>query len=252
MNAASWALGPAREDQVTEIFRAAVNWVTGDADAAAAEARKCKTVQQWDKHLQARISAAAFSSALIPGLHAAGIIAELPYLFRLMGRGAIGTGELAGATIEADADLPAIFALWSGAVSKTALASAAGGVVIVDSVAYPQFGAKVLALGFKIGVKTAAAHAGIGGIAGAAIGYGAGTAGTMLQPAFRKLLAKISAKISAKVTAKIGAPASAKALAGLVPLVGAGVSTAISLHILNEFLASAKIYYEHKVNDATP
>lgn len=246
MNAASWALGTAREDQVTEIFRASVNWVAGDAAAAAAEARKCKTVQQWHKHLQARISAVAFSSALIPGLHGAGIIAELPYLLRLMGGGAIGTGELAGAAIEADADLPAIFALWSGAISNTALASAAGSVVIADSVACPQFGAKVLALGFKIGVKAAAAHAGIGGAAGAAIGYGAGTAGTMLQPAFGKVLAKISAK----VTAKIGARASAKVLAGFVPLVGAGVSTAISLHILNEFLASAKIYYEHKVKDA--
>ena len=35
MNAASWALGPAREDQVTEIFRASVNWVTSDAGVLA-------------------------------------------------------------------------------------------------------------------------------------------------------------------------------------------------------------------------
>ena len=146
-----------------------------------------------------------------------------------------------GAKIDAEADLLAIFALWSGAINKSALAAAEGGVVIVNSVAYPAFGTKVLALGFKIGVKAAAAN--VGGVTGAAIGIGAGHVGIMLQPIFGKVLAKISAKISAKI--------GAKALVGFVPLFGAAVSVGSSLYILDEFLISARRYYEHKVKDAS-
>ena len=56
---------------------------------------------------------------------------------------------------------------------------------------------------------------------------------------------KILAKISVKISAKFGA----KALAGFVPFLGAAVSIGISLYILDEFLTSAKLYYEHKVKD---
>ncbi len=166
----------------------------------------------------------------------------MPYLFRLMGRGAIGTGELVGAKIDAEADLTAIFALWSGAINKSVLAAAAGGVVIVDSIAYAAFGAKVLALGFKLGVKAAAAD--IGGVAGAAISAGAGPVGSMLQPIFGHVLGKISAR-SRPRSSQIGA----KALVGFVPLFGAAVSIGISLYILDEFLTSAKLYYQQKLKD---
>ncbi len=99
----------------------------------------------------------------------------------------------------AEDDLLAIFAVWSGAINKSALAAAPGGVVIVNSIAYPTFGAKVLALGFKIGVKAAAAN--VGGVAGLAINTSAVPAGHLLQPVFAKILAKISAKIGAKIGA---------------------------------------------------
>jgi hypothetical protein len=245
VNAASWAFGPGYEDQATEIFLAALNLMIGDEESAKAEARSYRTVQRWHDQLRVRTGAAALGTSLIPGLHGGGIVLELPYLLRLMGRGAIGTGELMNAKIEAEADLLAIFALWSGAINKSALAAAAGGVVIVDSIAYPAFGAKVLAVGFKIGVKAATTHAGISVAAGAAIGHAAGKASSMLQPIFGKILAKISAKIAAKIAAH----AYAKAVAGLVPFLGACVSTGISLYILNEFLTSATIYYEHKNRD---
>ncbi len=67
---------------------------------------------------------------------------ELPCLFRLLGRGAIGTRELMGARVEAEADLVAIFALWSRAIDESALAAAEGGVVLVSSIAYPAFGSR--------------------------------------------------------------------------------------------------------------
>jgi hypothetical protein len=239
MSAASLALGPKKQDVATEIFHDALKWATSNAETAAAEARQYKTVQQWHGNLRARISVAAGGTSVIPGLHGGGIVLELPYLFHLMASGAIGTGELMGAKIEAEDDLLAIFALWSGAINKSALAAAPGGVVIVNSVAYPTFGAKVLALGFKIGVKAAAAN--VGGVAGLALKTSAIPVGHMLQPVFVKILAKISVKISAKF--------GAKALAGFVPFLGAAVSIGISLYILDEFLTSAKLYYEHKVKD---
>jgi hypothetical protein len=220
--------------------------VTGDTESAKADARKYKTVQQWREQLQIRIGAAAVGTSLIPGLHGCGIVIELPYLFRLMGRGAIGTGELLAGEIEAEADLLAIFALWSGAISKSTLAAAVGGVVVVDGVVHPVFGAKVLALGFKLGVKAVAAHAGMSAAAAASIGHGAGAVGQMLQPIFGKVLTKISAKIAAKISAH----ASAKVLVGWVPLLGAAVNAGISLYILNEFLTSAKTYYEYKIKDS--
>jgi len=240
MSTASLALGRGKEDWATEIFHDALKWAISNAETAAAEARKYKTIQQWHGELRTRIGLAAGGAAVIPGLHGGGIVLELPYLFRLMARGAIGTGELVGAKIEAEDDLLAIFGLWSGAINKSALAAAPGGVVIVNSIPYPAFGAKVLALGFKIGVKAAAAN--VGGVAGLAIKTSAVPASHMLQPIFAKVLAKVSAKVSAKF--------GAKALAGFVPFLGAAVSIGISLYILNEFLASAKLYYEHKVKDA--
>jgi hypothetical protein len=240
MSAASWALGRTKEDQMREIFRASLDWVVRDAESAAAEARGYQTVQKWRAQMEGRISMAAFGASVIPGVHGAGVVLELPYLFYLMGHGAIGTGELAGAKIEAEADLLAIFALWSGAINKSALAAAEGSVVAVNSVAYPAFGAKVLALGFHIGGKAIAAN--IGGVAGMAVGYGAGQVGTILQPVFGKVLAKISAKISAKF--------GAKALFGFVPVFGAAVNVAISLYILDELLKWAELYYQHKVKDA--
>jgi hypothetical protein len=239
MSTASLALGRGKEDRATEIFHDALKWAISNAETAAAEARQYKTIQQWHGSLLARVSVAAAGTSAIPGLHGGGIVLELPYLFRLMARGAIGTGELVGARIEAEDDLLAIFALWSGAISKSALAAAPGGVVIVDSIAYPAFGAKVLALGFKIGVKAAAAN--VGGVAGLAIKTSAVPASHMLQPIIAKILAKVSAKISAKF--------GTKALAGFVPLLGAVVSIGISLYILDEFLTSAKHYYDYKVKD---
>jgi hypothetical protein len=243
--AVSWAFGAGHQDKTTEIFLTSLNRMIGDAESAAAEARKYATVQRWREELQLRTGGAALGTSLIPGLHGGGLVLELPYLFRLMGRGAIGTGELMGAKIEPDTDLLAIFSLWSGAINKAVLASAIGGVVIVDGIAYPAFGAKALAIGFKIGIKVAASQAGISGAAGIAIGPATGVASHMLQP----LIGKVLTKIGAKISAKIGAKAYAKVVVGFVPFLGACVSTGISLYILTELLTSAKIYYEHKIKD---
>jgi hypothetical protein len=215
--------------------------VIGDAESARAEARWYKTVPGWHERLQVRTGGAAIGTSLIPGMHGAGVVFELPYLLRLMGRGAIGTGELLGAEVDAEADLLAIFALWSGAINASALAAAVGGVVIVEGIAYPAFGAKVLAMGLKVGVKAAASHADVSAATGAVMGHAAGTVSQMLQPVFGKVLAKISAKI----TAKFGA----KAVAGFLPVLGACANAGISVYILNEFLTAARIYYEYKVED---
>jgi hypothetical protein len=247
MNAASWAFGAGHEAQTTEVFRTAINLMIGDAESAAAEARKFETVPRWRGELQVRAGGAALGASIIPGLHGGGILIELPYLFRLMGRGAIGIGELMDAKIEAEADLLAIFALWSGAINTAALTAAVGGVVVVDGVAYPAFGAKALTLGFKIGVKVVASHAGLSAAATAALGPATGQVGNMLQPLFYKVLSKIGAKISAKIGAKLYA----KAVAGFVPFVGTCVGTGISLYILTELLSTAKIYYEHKNKDTS-
>ena len=241
MTLATAAQGKHKNDRAAEIFRAAVHGTVRHADKAAADALKYRTVRRWRRHLQRRVSAAAVGTSLLPKLHGTGILIEMPYLFRLMGRGAIGTGALAGAKVDAETDLPAIFAVWSGAISTSALVAAEGGVVVVNSIAYPAFGAKVLALGFKLGVKAAAANV-VGGVAGQAIGAAAGPVGSLVQPLF----GKIAAKISAKLAAKIGA----KTVSDLVPLFGTTVSLGISLYILTEFLTEASRYYQHKLNDA--
>jgi hypothetical protein len=239
MSAASLAQNHINEQLVMDAIQSSLTWATGNAATAKAEARRYKTAERWSGHLRNRISGAAFGAAIIPGLNGFGLALELPYLLRLMGRGAIGTGELIGATIDPEADFPAILAHWSGAIDQNVLAAAAGGVVIVDGIAYHAFGAKVLALGFKIGVKAAAAE--VGGVTGMAINASAGPVSHMLQPIFGKVLGTLSAKVSALI--------GAKAFAGLVPLVGAGVGVAISRHILGDFLASARLYYKSKLAD---
>jgi hypothetical protein len=257
MSTASLVLGHKADSRVTEILHQvtesmhhSISQVISETESAAAEAREYHTVERWRKHLLTRISWAAAGAEFIPGVHGLGIAAELPYLFYLMGRGAIGTGALLGAEIDAEDDLRAVFALWSGAIPKSTLTAAQGGAVVVsynggaliiNSLAHPAYGAKVLALGFEIGTKAAALDA--GGAAGTIVGKGAGPLSHVLQPAFRKILVKISAKISAKVSAKL--------VAASVPLLGAAVSLTISRHVLNEFLASAKLYYEHKVQDTS-
>jgi hypothetical protein len=242
MTTATLALPGKQDGMAAEVFRTTLDRLTRHADNAVAEARKYRTIERWQRHLRRRISAAAVGTGLLPGLHAAGMLVEAPYLVRLMGRGGLGIGALKGATVEAESDLPAIFALWSGAISKTTVAAAEGGVVIVDSVAYPAFGAKVLALGFKLGVKAAASGL-VGGATGTAIGNAASIAEYLLKPIFHKIAAKVSAKVAAKV--------GAKTVSDFVPLIGATVSVGISLYILNEFLTEATRYYEHKLSDAS-
>jgi len=229
---------------VTEGLHDSISKVISETESASAEARGYQTPERWRKALLTRISWAAAGAEFIPGAHGLGILAELPYLFYLMGRGAIGVGALLDAGIDAEDDLRAIFALWSGAIPKSTLAAAQGGAVVVtydggavvlNSLAHPAYGAKVLALGFEIGTKAAGLDA--GGAVGTIADKGAGPASHLLQPLFHKILVKISAKVSAKL------------VAGLVPLVGTAVSLGISRHVLSEFLASARLYYEHKLQD---
>jgi hypothetical protein len=252
MSTPSLALGHETDNRVTEILHDvignlhdSISQVISETESAAAEARDYQTVERWRNRLLTRISWTAAGAEFIPGVHGLGILAELPYLFYLMGRGAIGTGALLGAEIDAEDDLRAIFALWSGAIPKSTLTAAQGGAVIVNynggavivsSLAHPAYGAKVLALGFEIGTKAAALDA--GGAGGMIVGKGAGPLSHTLQPVFQKILVKISAKVSAKF------------VAGFVPFLGATVSLIISRHVLNEFLASANLYYGHKVKDA--
>lgn len=237
MSTLSLALHRNTEDQIREILRTCLDWMASNAQGAASDVHKYQTVEQWRKNLETRVGAAAFGAAIIPGLHGFGMLAELPYLFHVMGYGAIGTGELAGATIEPEADLLAVLGLWSGAIDKEALVAAGSAVVAANTVAYPVFGAKVLILGLDIGVHVAAT--GIGGVAGASMTSAAGLAAELFEPA----LTKISAKVTAKVTAKVGT----KAVAGFMPFFGAVINSGISLYVLSEFLDAATDYYEHKV-----
>lgn len=252
MSTASLALGRKTENRMTEILHEvtdnlhdSVSRVLNETDSVAAEARGYQTVERWRQQLQTRVSAAAVGAEFIPGVHGLGILAELPYLFYLMARGAIGTGALMGAEIDAEPDLLTIFGLWSGAIPKRTLLTAQGGAVavsyngqavVLNSLAHPVYGAKVLALAFKYGTQAVATDA--GGAAGAAIAHGAGPVSQILQPLFGKVLIKISAKVSAKF------------LAGFVPFVGAAVSVTISRHILKQLVASAESYYENKIKDA--
>jgi hypothetical protein len=240
MSTMSLALYRKKEDRVREILQNSLSWVVSDAETAVAEVHKYQTVGQWRTSLNTRISMVAFGAGVIPGLSAGGLILELPYLFHLMGTGAIGIGELAGAKIEAEPDLMAIFGLWSGAVNEGALAAAEGGVVVANTIAYPAFGAKVLALGLELGTKAVASS--IGGMAGATVANASLPLGPMIEPT----LAKVSAKVSVKVSAKVGA----KAVLGFVPVFGAAVNIGISLYILDEFLNAAEKYYQHKIKDA--
>jgi hypothetical protein len=246
VSTASLALGRKTDNRMTEILHESVSRVISETGSAVAEAREYKTAEQWHQQLQTRVSVAAASAEFIPVVHAFGILAELPYLFYLMGRGAIGTGALMGAEIDAETDLRVIFGLWSGAIPTRTLVTAEGGAVVVNynggailvtSLAHPAYGAKVLALGFKYGTKALAADA--GGVAATVIADSAGPVSQMLQPIFGKVLVKISPKVSAKF------------VADFVPILGAAVSVAISRHVLKEFLTSAKLYYEHKIKDAT-
>jgi hypothetical protein len=246
MSTATLAVSHSTENRVTEAFHDAVSRVISETESAAVEAREYQTVERWRKQLQTRVSVAAVGAEFIPGVHGLGILAELPYLFYVMGRGAIGTGALMGAEIDAEPDLMAIFGLWSGAIPRRTLLTAQGGAVIVpynggavvvNSLAHPAYGAKVLALAFKYGTTAVATDA--GGVAGQAVAHGAaGPASQMLKPIFAKVLAKVSAKVSAKF------------VAGLVPFLGAAVSVTISRHILKELVASAKLYYANKIEDA--
>jgi hypothetical protein len=90
---------------VTESLHESISKVISEAESAAAEARGYQTVERWRTQLLTRISLAAGGAEFIPGVHGLGIVAELPYLFYLMGRGSIGVGALLGAEIDAESDL---------------------------------------------------------------------------------------------------------------------------------------------------
>src|SRR5580693_4792896 len=96
---------------VTESLHESISKVISETESAAAEARGYQTVERWRTQLLTRISLAAGGAEFIPGVHGLGIVALL------------------GADIDAENDLRAIFALWSGAIPKRTLAAAQGGAV---------------------------------------------------------------------------------------------------------------------------
>src|SRR6202161_995482 len=86
---------------VTESLHESISKVISETESAAAEARGHQTVERWRAQLLTRISLAAGGAEFIPGVHGLGIVAELPYLFYLMGRGGVGVGALLGGEVGA-------------------------------------------------------------------------------------------------------------------------------------------------------
>ena len=147
-----------------------------------------------------------------------------------MGRGAIGTGELIGAEIEPEADLLAIFALWSGAINTDGARFCGRGRRHCRRHCLPGVRGQGIWPSASRSVSRSPSATPVSALQPEQPSdRPPEQLANMLQPIFSKIFAKIGAKISAKIGAKVYA----KAVVGFVPFLGACVGTGISLYILD-------------------
>lgn len=139
---------------------------------------------------------------------------DIAYLLASSGRGCYGIGHLKDRTIDYEADIALILAIWSGAAE-------AGGAIAAG----------------KVGIKVAGK---------AATGMGINSATKLVAKSAMKFGAKGGAAVVPFAVTKIGAKIGSKMSLKWIPVVGGIVGAGINIWIMSGLMDAAESYYSNE------
>jgi len=200
----------------------AFNELTPDINGIYQQAHS-KTLSDWRGAQTAMVAGSGAAAVVIPGLHLAGMAADVIFLMNRMAVCSYGIGAIRGYdtlrdNILEDEDFAVVLAHWTGEVDIRSAFSAKCAADLATKVG-GKFGAKLIAKELAKG-------------AGLLIGK------------------KIGGKLGAKLGVKFGAKMGGKAVAGFIPFLGAVVGGGINVYFISEIANAADEYYEQKVDFA--
>jgi hypothetical protein len=239
------------EEAASSLLLRAFETMAGDPTSAVAAATRYRSVDTWIVSQCAQVGVAGGAALAIPGLHLAGMAADLAFLMHKLSVTCWGVGEIEGCVVLGKDDFANVLALWSGAstldeLDRRAISKASFETLVVTgtgtlagltagAIASQLTGRQIAMLGGRVAGTFLARQTlgkGMGKAGAAVVGQLGGKVGG-------KLSSKVAAKAGTKLTAKLGA----KAVAGAFALVGPAVGGAINVHFTRQIAKFAKQYY---------
>ena len=183
-----------------------------------------ETLSSWKTRQNAMVTASGAAAVSIPGLHLAGMAADVAFIINRMGTASYGVGAIIGydneyGNILEEEDFHLVLAYWADD----------------EDVAEAMKGKTAASLSSKLGGKLMSKEA-------AKV-----LTKTMLASASHLATKKLGGKLLAKPAAKFGAKFVGKGAAGFVPFLGAVVGGGINLWLLNGIQDSAEEFYRDKI-----
>lgn len=213
---------------VADIFVGAIAAFTPELDNLY-EGAKEYTLSTWELQQRALATASGAAAVAIPGVHVAGIAADLAFVVNRMGVSSFGVGSIIGnqrnhGFMLEKTDFGAVLGYWA---DDSALKEAMRGKGAAD------LSSKV---GFKLATKM------YGKAATLVISE------ALLTSSGYLIGQKLGGKAMAKVGAKVAAKFTTKAAAGFVPFLGPAVGGGINLWLISGIMSAAQEFYTDKAN----
>ncbi len=213
--------------KVAEIFVNVVSNMHTDLDAIYHSTRH-ETLADWKFRQNALVTGSGGLAGSIPGLHLAGLAADVAFVLNRMGTAAYGIGAIMGQArfadtiLEAD-DFSLILAYWANDED------------VVQALTNPDMA--------ELGVKVSA------DLGDQLTPGGAAKILTKALIAASPRLAadQLSATIAAKPAANFASKFVVRGIGGFVPFIGAAVGAGLNLWLLNDIQEAAAAFYGHKI-----
>ncbi|MBA4768570.1 MAG: hypothetical protein H2049_13190 [Porphyrobacter sp.] len=212
---------------VGEIFVDLVNNMRPDL-AEIYDGARTESLSDWKTRQNAMVTASGAASVSIPGLHLAGLAADVAFVLNRMGTASYGVGAIVGHQACADnileeEDFSLILAYWADDEDVMQAMKGKAGADLSAKVSAKLAGKVLGKSSVKILTKT------------------------MISSATYLATQKVGGKLLAKPAAKFAAKFAAKGAAGFVPFLGAVVGGGVNLWLLNGIQDAAEEFYKDKI-----
>lgn len=213
-------------ETITTSFLDIVNGLAPDIDELYLSA-KGGSLDDWKLKQRTLVTASGAVAVAIPGLHMAGIVADVAFVLNRMSVATYGTGAILGeaagvGNIVEKEDFAAVLGYWS---DDEGIQQAMKG----------KGSATVGKIGTKVGTK----------LAGKA--FTKGLTKAMLSSSGYLVGQRLGGKAMAKASAKFAGKFAGKAAAGFVPFLGPAVSGGVNLWLISGIIDSSERYYRDKI-----
>lgn len=185
-------------------------------------------LSDWKTKQNAMVTGSGAAAVAIPGVHLAGIAADVAFVLNRMGTASYGIGAIKGyghfgENILEEEDFSLILAYWAND----------------EDVMQAMAGKGAADLSTKVGAK----------LGGKVLGKNAAKilTKTMVSSSMHLAAGKLGAKIAAKPAAKFASKFVAKGIGGFIPVLGAVVGGGVNLWLLNGIQDAAEAFYDDKI-----